>query len=156
MRVRAGRGVPRSCNCELHFIFEPSRKGHAGWRSSTAARLDWQRVRDLASRLTTPLHPDDYLSMINPLWSSRELRGRIEQVVPETEDAATLTIRPGWGWSFEHEAGQYIGIGVAVDRPLPLAVLLPGVRAAQGQGHHHDHRPRDAGGLPLRPPGPGP
>ncbi len=78
----------------------------------TATWLDWQRVRDLASRLTTPLHPDDYLSMINPLWSSRELRGRIEEVVPETEDAATLTIRPGWGWSFEHEAGQYIGIGV--------------------------------------------
>ena len=78
----------------------------------TATRLDWQRVRDVASRLTTPLHPDDYLSLINPLWSSRELRGRIEEVVPETEDAATLTIRPGWGWSFEHEAGQYIGIGV--------------------------------------------
>ncbi|MEO5708646.1 MAG: ferredoxin reductase [Nocardioidaceae bacterium] len=78
----------------------------------TATRLDWQRVRDLATRLTTPLHPDDYLSMINPLWSSRELRGRIEEVVPETEDAATLTIRPGWGWSFDHEAGQYIGIGV--------------------------------------------
>ena len=81
----------------------------------TATRVDWQRVRDLASRLTTPLHPDDYLSLINPLWSARELRGRIEQVVPETEDAATLTIRPGWGWSFDHEAGQYIGIGVEVE-----------------------------------------
>jgi ferredoxin-NADP reductase len=77
-----------------------------------ATRLDWQRVRDVAARLTTPLHPDDYLSLINPLWSSRELRGRIEEVVPETDDAATLRIRPGWGWSFDHEAGQYIGIGV--------------------------------------------
>ena len=44
-----------------------------------------------------PLHPDDYLSMVNPLWSARELRGRVEQVVPETDDAATLVIRPGWG-----------------------------------------------------------
>ena len=60
-------------------------------------RLDWQRVRGLAGRLTTPLHPDDYLSLINPLWSARELRGRIEKVVPETEDSATLAIRPGWG-----------------------------------------------------------
>jgi ferredoxin-NADP reductase len=77
--------------------------------------LDWQRVRDVASRLTTPLHPDDYLSMINPLWSTRELRGRIERVTPETDDAATLVIRPGWGWSFDHEAGQYIGIGVELD-----------------------------------------
>ncbi len=81
---------------------------------STATRLDWQRVRDVASRLTTPLHPDDYLSLINPLWSSRELRGRIEKVVPETDDAATLTIKPGWGWSFDYQAGQYVGIGVAV------------------------------------------
>ena len=78
-------------------------------------RLDWNRVRGIASRLTTPLHPDDYLSMINPLWSARELRGRVEKVVPETDDAATLVIRPGWGWSFDHQAGQYVGIGVEVD-----------------------------------------
>jgi stearoyl-CoA 9-desaturase NADPH oxidoreductase len=81
----------------------------------TATLLDWQRVRNLASRLTTPLHPDDYLSLINPLWSARELRGRIEEVVPETDDAATLTIRPGWGWSFDHRPGQYIGIGVEIE-----------------------------------------
>jgi ferredoxin-NADP reductase len=77
--------------------------------------LDWQRVRGLASRLTTPLHPDDYLSLINPLWSARELRGRVEQVVPETDDAATLVIKPGWGWTFDHRPGQFIGIGVEVD-----------------------------------------
>ena len=77
--------------------------------------LDWQRVRGMASRLTTPLHPDDYLSMINPLWSARELRGRIEKVVPETDDAATLVIKPGWGWRFDHRPGQYIGIGIMVD-----------------------------------------
>lgn len=85
--------------------------------TSTGTRgiLDWQRVRDVAARLTTPLHPDDYLSMINPLWSTRELRGRVEKVTPETDDAATLVIKPGWGWSFDHEAGQYIGIGVEVE-----------------------------------------
>jgi stearoyl-CoA 9-desaturase NADPH oxidoreductase len=77
--------------------------------------LDWQRVRDLGSRLTTPLHADDYLSLLNPLWSARELRGRIERVIPETDDAATLVIRPGWGWSFDHQPGQYVGIGVDVD-----------------------------------------
>ena len=82
---------------------------------SVARRLDWQRVRDMASRLTTPLHPDDYLSLINPLWSTRELRGRIEKVTPETDDAATLVIKPGWGWSFDHKAGQYIGIGVEMN-----------------------------------------
>ena len=77
--------------------------------------LSWERVRTLGDKLTTPLHPDDYLSLVNPLWSSRELRGRIEKVVPETEDAATLVIRPGWGWHYEHSPGQYVGIGVEVD-----------------------------------------
>ncbi len=77
------------------------------------ARL-WHRVRNRADVLTTPLLPDDYTQLLNPLWSTRELRGKIERVVPETEDAATLVIRPGWGWSFDHRAGQYVGIGVDV------------------------------------------
>jgi stearoyl-CoA 9-desaturase NADPH oxidoreductase len=77
--------------------------------------ISWDRVRAAGSRLTTPLHPDDYLSLVNPLWTARELRGRVEEVVPETEDAATLVIRPGWGWRYDHRPGQYVGIGVQVD-----------------------------------------
>ena len=77
--------------------------------------ISWERVRRAGSKLTTPLLPDDYLTLLNPLWSSRELRGRIEKVVPETEDAATLVIRPGWGWRYDHRPGQYVGIGVQVD-----------------------------------------
>ena len=80
-----------------------------------ASTIPWERVRQAGSKLTTPLHPDDYLRFINPLWSQRELRGRIEKVVEETEDAATLVIRPGWGWRFDHRPGQYVGIGVQVD-----------------------------------------
>jgi stearoyl-CoA 9-desaturase NADPH oxidoreductase len=77
--------------------------------------IPWERVRRAGSKLTTPLLPDDYLTLLNPLWSSRELRGRIEKVVPETEDAATLVIRPGWGWRYDHRPGQYVGIGVQVE-----------------------------------------
>jgi len=76
---------------------------------------DLQRIRGIADKLTTPLHPDDYLSQLNPLWSARELRGRVEQVIPETDDAATLVIRPGWGWTFDYQPGQYVGIGVEVE-----------------------------------------
>ena len=72
-------------------------------------------LRTLASRLTTPLLPDDYLHLLNPLWSARELRGEIVDVVPETEHAATLVIRPGWGWSGSYRAGQYVGIGTQVE-----------------------------------------
>ena len=77
--------------------------------------IPWQRVREAGSKLTTPLHPDDYLRLVNPLWTSRELRGRVEEVIPETDDAATLVIRPGWGWQYKHSPGQYVGIGVQVD-----------------------------------------
>ena len=73
------------------------------------------QLRRAAAVLTTPLLPDDYLSMINQLWSARELRGRIVTVVPETEDAVTLVIEPGAGWHFDHRPGQYLGIAVAVD-----------------------------------------
>ncbi len=77
---------------------------------------DWHSVRGRAAKLlTTPLHPDDYFSLINPLWSARELRGRIEKVVPETDDAATLVIKPGWGARFDYRPGQYIGIGVELE-----------------------------------------
>lgn len=75
----------------------------------------WHAVRKLAARITTPLLPDDYLRLANPLWSARELRGRILQVRRETEDSATLVIKPGWGFSFDYEPGQYIGIGLLVD-----------------------------------------
>jgi ferredoxin-NADP reductase len=62
----------------------------------------------------TPLLPDDYLEMINPLWSTQELRGRIVSVDLETSDAATVLIKPGWKWR-GHRPGQYLRIGVVVD-----------------------------------------
>jgi stearoyl-CoA 9-desaturase NADPH oxidoreductase len=72
-------------------------------------------VRGLAARATTPLLPDDYLKLINPLWTARELRGVIVGVRTETEDSATVTIKPGWGFSGDYRPGQYVGIGVRVD-----------------------------------------
>jgi stearoyl-CoA 9-desaturase NADPH oxidoreductase len=75
----------------------------------------WHALRKIAARITTPLLPDDYLHLANPLWSARELRGRILDVRRETEDSATLVIKPGWGFSFDYQPGQYIGIGLLVD-----------------------------------------
>jgi ferredoxin-NADP reductase len=72
-------------------------------------------VRTALGRVTTPLLPDDYLKLINPLWSARELRGRIVEVRRESRDSATLVIKPGWGFSFDYQPGQYVGIGVLVD-----------------------------------------
>ncbi|MGV9797941.1 ferredoxin reductase [Mycobacterium sp. NPDC003449] len=75
----------------------------------------WNALRTIAGRITTPLLPDDYLQLANPLWSARELRGRVLEVRRETADSATLVIKPGWGFSFDYQPGQYIGIGVLMN-----------------------------------------
>jgi stearoyl-CoA 9-desaturase NADPH oxidoreductase len=64
--------------------------------------------------LFTPLLPDDYIELINPLWSTQELRGRVERLERQTEDAVTLVIKPGADWD-RHQPGQYLRIGVIVD-----------------------------------------
>jgi stearoyl-CoA 9-desaturase NADPH oxidoreductase len=63
---------------------------------------------------SSPLLPDDYLELINPLWSTRELRGRVESVDAETENATTVTIRPGYEWP-GHDPGQYVRIGFDIE-----------------------------------------
>ena len=72
-------------------------------------------LRGLAARATTPLLPDDYLTLLNPLWSARELRGEVIEVRKETEDTATVVIRPGWGFAGDYQPGQYVGIGLSID-----------------------------------------
>jgi stearoyl-CoA 9-desaturase NADPH oxidoreductase len=77
----------------------------------------WSVRRQLASAsrwLTTPLMPDDYLGLLNPLWSAEELRGRVEAVHPETADAATLVIRPSRNW-VPHRPGQWVRIGIDIE-----------------------------------------
>ena len=73
-----------------------------------------RRALGAVRALFTPLLPDDYLELINPLWSTQELRGRIERVQRETDDAVTVFIKPGWEWP-GHEPGQYLRIGFVVD-----------------------------------------
>lgn len=71
-------------------------------------------LRGLVARATTPLLPDDYLKFLNPLWSARELRGQVVEVRKETQDSATVTIKPGWGFSGDYQPGQYVGIGLHI------------------------------------------
>jgi ferredoxin-NADP reductase len=73
-----------------------------------------RRVLGLIRSFTSPLLPDDYLELVNPLWSTRELRGRIERIERETANAATVLVKPGWEWP-GHKPGQYLRLGIEVD-----------------------------------------
>jgi stearoyl-CoA 9-desaturase NADPH oxidoreductase len=73
-----------------------------------------RRILQFVRAFTNPLLPDDYLELINPLWSTRELRGRIREINDETEDAATIVIEPSYEWE-GHEPGQYLRIGLDID-----------------------------------------
>ena len=73
-----------------------------------------RRALRLIGSFTSPLVPDDYLELLNPLWSTRELRGRVEHVQRESATAVTVVIKPGWEWE-AHRPGQYLRLGIEVD-----------------------------------------
>ncbi len=70
-------------------------------------------VSKLASWLATPLIPNQYLELINPLWSA-QCCGKIQQIQRETDQAVTLEIQPNHLWQGAR-AGQYVRLGVEVD-----------------------------------------
>ncbi|MFJ4654186.1 ferredoxin reductase [Nocardia sp. NPDC088792] len=72
-------------------------------------------TESIAGILATPLLPSDYLQHLNPLWSTREMRGRVVSVQQLTDDSALLRIKPGRGFDFDYKPGQYVGIGALVD-----------------------------------------
>jgi len=104
-----------------------------GSRSPGSVR---DRLARIAHAATTPLVPDDYLDLFNPLRRGAALRGRIVEVVPETRDAATLVIRPGADWA-GHVPGQYVRVGIDVD----------GVR--QWRAYSLTHGPRRDGHISI-------
>lgn len=97
----------------------PTSTPHAAEPPATTSRATAPRGRG-AGRvvravrcLTTPLLPEDYLGLVNPLWSTAELRGRVDAVRHEAPGAATLVIKPARGWR-GHRPGQWVKVGVDV------------------------------------------
>ncbi|MCL2584228.1 MAG: ferredoxin reductase [Streptosporangiales bacterium] len=103
-----------------------------------------RRLMKGAKALTFPFLPDDYLALINPMWSARELQGTIVELRPETERATTVVIRPSFRWP-GHRAGQYVRIGVehtgvrhwraytlTSDSPHPDGLISISVRRVDG------------------------
>ena len=73
-----------------------------------------RKLAQAASLFTTPLAPEDFLALFDPIHSTRQLRGVVTRVDAETADSATIHFRPGRGWK-AHEAGQWARIGVELD-----------------------------------------
>lgn len=71
-------------------------------------------IKDLFSTLVYPLHVDDLAGVLDPLFSGRQLRARVLEVIPEGPRSATVRFRPAPGW-LEHQAGQWVRIGVEID-----------------------------------------
>lgn len=68
----------------------------------------------LVGLLTTPFVPDDYVRLINPLWTRETLHARVISVQAETAGCASITLQPGLRWQ-RHRAGQYLRLGVSID-----------------------------------------
>ncbi len=67
-------------------------------------------------------------------------------------------IKPGWGFSFDYEPGQYIGIGLLVDgrwrwRSYSLTSSPADLWVSPQHPHGDDHREGDARRLPVHAPG---
>ena len=67
----------------------------------------------LVRAFTTPASPSDYLELVNPLWSTRELLGVIVEIRHETHDTATVVVKPSRPWP-GHQAGQWFRVGVEI------------------------------------------
>ena len=55
-----------------------------------------RRMLRLIGSFTSPLAPDDYLELINPLWSTREMRGRVQGITRERSDAVSAHTTTRW------------------------------------------------------------
>ena len=81
--------------------------------SPSPSRSLWSRALDVVSLAATPLRPSDYLELVAPSRAGRGIHARIESVWDETEDARTLTLRPGRGWR-AHVPGQFVRLGAVI------------------------------------------
>ena len=94
---------------------KPVRNSGDRFRQQTAEPSRWkQRAFSVVKGFTTPLLPEDFIDLVDPLKTSSVLRGRVQQVIRETEDAVTVVIQPGRTWA-GHRPGQYTRIGVDIN-----------------------------------------
>lgn len=71
-------------------------------------------VTSLLGALTYPHGPDRYLEMLDPTWSTREVRAEITEVRHRARGSVTLLARPNRAWQ-GFSAGQHVQLAVTID-----------------------------------------
>lgn len=72
------------------------------------------KALSLAHAVTHPMVPDNVINLVNPLWSTRETRARVEAIHRHTPESASFVIRPGRPVG-KHVAGQHLRVGVEIN-----------------------------------------
>jgi stearoyl-CoA 9-desaturase NADPH oxidoreductase len=67
----------------------------------------------LVAGLVTPHTVDDYLELVAPMWSVREVRARIAEIRLERPDAVSLFLLPNENWQ-GFRAGQFVQLSVRI------------------------------------------
>ncbi|WP_328701886.1 ferredoxin reductase [Aestuariimicrobium ganziense] len=82
-------------------------------RSAALSRLIGRAAWGLGALVATPVLPDDYVALVNPLQARDVLRARVLAKMAEGVGVATLVLRPSRSWT-THRPGQYLRIGVDI------------------------------------------
>ncbi|PWJ27122.1 ferredoxin-NADP reductase [Branchiibius hedensis] len=115
LRTDGGDASPETGALARQPSGKPVRNSGDRFRQQTAEPSRWkQRAFSVVKGFTTPLLPEDFIDLVDPLKTSTVLRGRVQQVIRETEDAVTVVIQPGRTWT-GHRPGQYTRIGVDIN-----------------------------------------
>lgn len=86
-----------------------------------------------AAKVTSPHHPDDYLTVLHPMWTAAAVRGRVVDVIRETGAASTVLIKPNGAWS-GFRPGQHVEFGVEVEGTRRVRVFSVSSSAERTDG----------------------
>ncbi|EKF75577.1 flavodoxin reductase-like protein [Alcanivorax hongdengensis A-11-3] len=87
----------------------------------------------VAQVLSYPHGVDRYLEVMNPMWSTGEVRARVEQVQHLTADSVTLTLRPNQHWQ-GFIPGQFVQLTVEIDGVRHTRCYSPANSVHNGDG----------------------
>ena len=88
---------------------------------------------ELFESIVSPNGIDRFGEMIDPVWSLRDVRARIEKVDHLTPRSTTLVLRPNSNWG-GFAPGQHVGLTVEVDGVLTTRFYSPASSATRKDG----------------------